>query len=411
MCSRQILMIEGNSMSRAIGVGVIGMGWMGEVHSRSYSQVSQRFPDCPLQPRLVVCADDAEARSRAAQARFGFQKQTTDWKALVDDPAVEVVNIAAPNHLHLEIVRHAANRGKHIFCEKPVGRDPQETAAIEDIARRAGVMTFVGYNYRWAPLVQYARKLIQEGCLGELTHYRGRFFAGYASDPRVVLSWRFQRDLAGLGVLGDLMSHVIDMAHLIAGSIGRVIGTRRTFVAERPLPIAGEGTHFTLGATGQAGKVTNEDYVGMLVEFVNGAQGTFEACRFINGPKCQMAFEVHGNRGALRWDFEQMNELHLHLFEGDNARTGYVRVLSGPEHPYHAHFNPAVGTGLGYDDLKIIEAYEFLKSIADGQMSEPSFSEALAVANVQAAVARSWETRAWERIQSVPSEFQTHSNR
>ena len=151
-------------------------------------------------------------------------------------------------------------------------------------------MTFVGYNYRWAPLVQYARKLIQEGCLGELTHYRGRFFAGYASDPRVALSWRFQRDLAGLGVLGDLMSHVIDMAHLIAGSICRVIGTRRTFVAERPLAIAGEGAHFTLGATGQTGKVTNEDYVGLLVEFVNGALGTFEACRFINGPKCQNGF-------------------------------------------------------------------------------------------------------------------------
>jgi len=394
-------------MSRVIGVGVIGMGWMGEVHSRSYRQIVERFPECPLHPRLVMCADDVEARASAARRRFGFEKQTTDWRRVIEDPDVEVVNIAAPNNLHLEIVRHTASRGKHIFCEKPVGRNPRETAAIEHLAHQAGVMTFVGYNYRWAPLVQYGRKLIQDGVLGSLTHHRGRFFAGYASDPRGVLSWRFQRDLAGLGVLGDLMSHVIDMAHCIAGPIQEVVGMRRTFIAERPLATAGQGTHFTISTDGPTHKVTNEDYAGTLVEFANGARGTFEACRIINGPRCQMAFEVHGTRGSLAWDFEQMNELKLSLSEGDSTRRGYTRILSGPEHPYHAHFNPAVGTGLGYDDLKIIEAYEFLKSIAAGQLSEPSFSQALAVASVQAAVARSWETRAWERVQSVLPELET----
>ena len=389
-------------MSRVIGVGVIGMGWMGEVHSRSYRQIVERFPECPLHPRLVICADDVEARASKARARFGFEKQTTDWRKVVEDPDVEIVNIAAPNNLHLEIVHDAASHRKHIFCEKPVGRNPQETAAIEHIARHAGVMSFVGYNYRWAPLVQYGRKLIHDGVLGNLTHYRGRFFAGYASDPRGVLSWRFQQDLAGLGALGDLMSHVIDMAHLIAGSIQEVVGMRRTFIAERPLATAGQGTHFTISTGGPTDKVTNEDYAGMLVAFANGARGTFEACRVIAGPRCQMAFEVHGTRGSLTWDFERMNELKLFFSEGDSTRRGYTRILSGPEHPYHAHFNPAVGTGLGYDDLKIIEAYEFLKSIAAGKLSEPSFSEALAVANVQAAVARSWETRAWERVQRVP---------
>jgi predicted dehydrogenase len=396
-------------MPRVIGVGVIGMGWMGEVHSRSYRQIVERFPECPLHPRLVICADDVEARSSAARSRFGFEKQTTDWRRVIEDPDVEVVNIAAPNNLHLEIVRHAASRGKHIFCEKPVGRNPQETAGIEHLARQAGVMTFVGYNYRWAPLVQYGRKLIQDGVLGNLTHYRGRFFAGYASDPRGVLSWRFQQELAGLGVLGDLMSHVIDMAHCIAGPIQEVVGMRRTFIAERPLATAGKGTHFTISTDGPTEKVTNEDYVGTLAEFANGARGTFEACRIISGPRCQMAFEVNGTRGSLTWDFEQMNELKLFLSEGDGTRRGYTRILSGPEHPYHAHFNPAVGTGLGYDDLKIIEAYEFLKSIAAGHLSEPSFFEALAVANVQAAIARSWETKTWERIHSVPPEVETPS--
>lgn len=385
-------------MPRVIGVGVIGMGWMGEVHSRSYRQIVERFPECPLHPKLIICADDVEARASAARSRFGFEKQTTDWRRVIEDPAVEVVNVAAPNSLHLEIVRHAASHGKHIFCEKPVGRNPLETAAIEHLARQAGVMTFVGFNYRWAPLVQYGRKLIRDGVLGDLTHYRGRFFAGYASDPRGVLSWRFQQDLAGLGVLGDLMSHVIDMSHFIAGPIQAVVGMRRTFIAERPLATAGQGTHFTISAEGPTEKVSNEDYVGALVEFANGARGTFEACRIINGPRCQMAFEAHGTRGALMWDFEQMNELKLSLSEGDSARRGYTRIVSGPEHPNHARFNPAVGTGLGYDDLKIIEAHEFLKSIAEGKLSEPSFSDALAVANVQAAVARSWDTRSWEQV-------------
>src|SRR5262245_10442233 len=310
-------------MPRVIGVGVIGMGWMGEVHSRSYRQIAELFPECPLHPKLVVCADSVEARASAARARFGFEKQTTNWNSVIEDPDVEVVNIATPNNLHLEIVRHAASQRKHIFCEKPVGRDPKETATIEQIAREAGVRTFVGYNYRWAPLVQYGRKLIHDGSLGNLTHYRGRFFAGYASDPRAVLSWRFQQDIAGLGTLGDLMSHVIDMSLFIAGPIRQTVGMRHTFIADRPLATAGQGTHFTISAQGPTNKVTNEDYVGALVEFSNGARGTLEACRIITGPRCQMAFEVHGTRGSMMWDFEQMNELKLSLSEGEGAQQGY----------------------------------------------------------------------------------------
>lgn len=387
-------------MSRTIGVGVIGMGWMGQVHSRSYGQIMQRFPNSPLRPRLVICADEVESRLQEAQFSLGFERQTTHWKKVIEDSDVEIVNIATPNSLHLEIVELAAKAGKHIFCEKPVGRNPQETAAIEREARHAGVMSFVGYNYRWAPLVQYGHKLIQEGALGDLTHYRGRFFAGYASNPQAVLSWRFQKELAGLGACGDLMSHVVDMAHLIAGPIQRVVGTRCTFIPERPLATAGQGTHFTVSAEGSSEKVTNEDYTGALVEFVNGARGTLEVCRVINGPKCQMAFEVNGTRGALRWDFERMNELELSLSGEESSRQGFTRVLSGPEHPFHARFNPAPGTGLGYDDLKVIEAYHFLQSISRGQLGAPSFSEALAVANVQAAIIRTWETGAWENVQT-----------
>jgi len=385
-------------MTRTIGIGVIGMGWMGAVHSRSYRQIADRFPDSGIRPRLVICADEVAARVLEGQERFGFETHTVHWEEVLARRDVEVVNIAAPNHLHRAVAEKAARAGKHVFCEKPVGRTPEETAAIERAGREAGVQSFVGYNYRWAPLVQYARQLIERGDLGRLTHYRGRFFVGYGGNPNSVLSWRFQQELAGLGTLGDLMSHVIDMAHMLAGPISRVVGNRETFIPQRPLATLGVGTHFTVRAEGPFGDVTNEDYVGALARFANGAHGTLEACRVIKGPECQMAFEVHGTLGALAWDFERMNELRLYLPEGEGARAGYRRLLSGPEHPFHAHFNPAPANGLGYDDLKVIETFAFLKSIAEGRQGEPGFREALAVAKVQSAVQQSWETERWENV-------------
>src|SRR3989454_1969817 len=162
--------IGGITMTRTIGIAVIGMGWMGEVHSRSYRAIPDRFYESGIQPRLVVCADPVEARAQAAQQRFGFERYTTDWRAVIADPAVEVVSVAAPHGLDLEINRAAAQAGKHILCEKPVGKDPQETIQSAAAAREAGVLTFVGYNYRWAPLVQYARQLIDEGEVGRLSH-------------------------------------------------------------------------------------------------------------------------------------------------------------------------------------------------------------------------------------------------
>ena len=386
-------------MAQSIGIGIIGMGWMGQLHSRAYRQITDRYWDAEIQPRLVICADEVEARSRQAQARFGFATSTSDWREVIAQPEVEAISITAPNHLHLQIAESAAQQGKHIYCEKPVGRNPEETAQIEAAARRAGVLTFVGYNYRWPPLVQYSRQLIQEGKLGKLTHYRGRFLVGYASNPQGVLSWRFQRELAGLGGLGDLMSHVIDMAHMLIGPVQQVIGNEHTFIPERPLATPGEGSHFSVGTGGPVGPVTNEDYVSALVRFANGVQGTFEVCRVISASKCQMAFEVHGTKGALSWDFERMNELNVFLPDHvPGCQDGFVRIASGPEHPSHARFNPGPAVGLGYDDLKVIETYHFLESISKGKQGEPGFAEALAVAQVQAAIIRSWERAGWEEI-------------
>ena len=384
-------------MASKIGIGIIGMGWMGMVHGRAYHQVRQRFPESGLVPDLVVCADDVTARCEQARNMLGFTRTTTDWREVMDDPDVSVVNITVPNHLHLDMVRAAAKAGKHVFCEKPVGRSPAETAEIARTAAEAGVLTWVGYNYRWAPLVQHTRSLVADGVLGDLTHYRGRFFAGYASHPDGVLSWRFRREDAGSGALGDLMSHVTDMAHLLAGPIRRVVGQKALLIEDRPVAPAGEGTHFSVGTGGQREPVTNEDYAGALVEFENGARGTFEVCRVIQGTKCQMAFEIHGTKGAVRWDFERMNELQLYTVDGPH--DGFVTLQSGPAYPGHAHFNPGPAVGLGYDDLKAIETFHFLQSIAAGRQGEPGFNEARAVAEVLAAVERSWSSDRWESVQ------------
>jgi predicted dehydrogenase len=390
-------------MSRQIGIGLIGLGWMGEVHSRSYRLVPDRFSDCGVRPRLVICADEVESRARSSAERFGFERYTTDWQQVIADPDVHAVNITAPNNLHLPIAVAAARAGKHILCEKPVGRNPEETAVIEREARKTGVLTFVGYNYRWAPLVQYSKQLLDQQRLGAISHYRGRFFCGYAADPNNVLSWRFLANEAGCGTVGDLMSHVADMAHMLAGPIKKVVAQRETFIRRRPIAEPGTGTHFTTRSDGPLGDVTNEDYVGALVEFSSGARGTFEVCRTIQGPKCQMAFEVNGTKGALNWDFERMNELNLMLSDGEAASEGYRRVLSTPQHPFHQNFSPSPANSLSYEDLKVIEAYQFLSSIAEGRQRQPGFSEALAVANVQAAMIRSWETGSWEEVRPIPA--------
>jgi predicted dehydrogenase len=384
-------------MAQVVGIGVIGMGWMGTVHSRAYLQAADRFHDSGIQPRLIVCADEDEARAREACQRFGFERYTTSWRDVIADPRVQVVNIATPNYLHQAIATAAATAGKHIFCEKPVGKSPGETAEIERAARQASILTFVGFNYRWSPLVQYARQLVSEGKLGKLTHFRGRFLAGYASNPQTILSWRFQKEFSGSGVSGDLLSHVIDLGLFLAGPIKRVVANQETFIRQRPLAASEASSH---GNT-KLGEVTNEDYVGALVQFSNGAHGTLEVCRVIQGHKCEWAIELEGTQGGLRWDFERMNELKVFRPDGDAAHDGFTRIVSGPGHPFHARFNPSTGTGLGYDDLKTIEAHQFLKSVAEGRQAEPGFAEAVRVGEVLRAIEHSWETGSWQQIKSI----------
>ena len=388
---------------RRIGVGVIGFGWLGQAHSRSLQRIRTLFADRTFEPELVVCSDPVPARVEDAVGSFGFAKGVADWRRVMDDPDVDVVFIAAPNMVHVELVEAAAQAGKHIFCEKPVGGTPEQTVRAERAARRAGVISGVGYNYRWAPLVRYTRELIESGQLGELTNYRGRFFSMYGSDPLGLLSWRFKLDEGGYGVTSDLLSHAVDLAHMLLGPITRVVGTTATFIAQRPLALPGAG-HYGRGAPEDpTGAVTNEDYAGMLCEFASGVRGTFEASRTIVGPESQMAFDVHGTRGAAGWNLEQLNELRLYRLT-DDPGSGYTTVFGGDRFPYHGNFVPGSANGIGFEDLVVIEDYEFCRSIASERPHSPGFAEAVELVSVQAALLKSVESGRWEPVVSLKEE-------
>ena len=383
-------------MARTVGIGLVGVGWMGRVHSAAYRRLRDHFPDCPGVARLVVAADEDPARAREAVDRLGYERATGDWQQVVADPEVQAVSITVPNRLHREVAVAVAEAGKHLWVEKPVGRFPSETADVASAVERAGVRSLVGFNYRHAPAVRHARDLIRSGALGTVDHFRSQWIAAYAADPRSVLSWRFLREEAGLGILGDLGSHAVDLAQCLLGPIASVTARTETIVKERPLP-SGTGTHFTLSDGGERAPVENEDAVWGIVRFERGLTGTIEASRVAVGPQARYAFEVHGSRGALAWDFERMNELFL-FRPADDGDAGYARVLMGPRHEPFGRFQPGPGLPMGYDDLKVIEAALFLESVVEGVQHEPGVREALAAARVVAALERSATSGVWEPV-------------
>ena len=375
-------------MTRRIGIGLIGVGWMGRAHAIAYGRVPHHYPESEALPRLVIAADDTVSRAELARERLGFEQASGDWQQVLSHPEVEAVSIAAPNFVHREVALAAAAAGKHFWGEKPLGRFPQETAEIAAAVEAAGIRTIVGLNYRHAPAVQHAKHLIDAGELGEITRYRGCYLGDYASDPSVPLSWRYVRELAGLGVLGDVMSHVADLARFLVGPISRVTAQMETQITRRPT----EG--------GDTGEVENEDAVSSLVEFASGVRGSLEATRVLVGRHVEMSFEVHGTKGALRWDFQRLNELDVYLPLA-NGDEGFATVFMKPGHPEYVHFQPAAAMPLSFDDLKVIEAHLFLESVLDGRQREPGVREMLEAAKVIDAMIRSSDSGRWEVVREL----------
>jgi predicted dehydrogenase len=390
------------------GIGLISVGWMGKLHSRAYQAIPLVYPELKIRPRLVHAADTAPDRFDYARQVLGYARAGTGYRDVLADPEVDVVSICAPNMLHREIGVAAARAGKPFWIEKPVGRDVSETAEVAAAARAAGVVTSIGYNYRHVPAVERVRELIAAGELGQITNVRATFFNSYAAEPNGALSWRFRRDQAGSGALGDLLSHVVDLMQYVVAPITEVSSLLSTVYAQRPILPMGSATHFAVIENGELGDVENDDYVAALVRFASGsdtgaprAVGTLEASRVSVGPQCGLGFEIYGTDGSAAWNFEQMNELRLCLGRG-GANAGYTTVLGNAHLGDYARFQPGPGTSMSYDDLKVIEARKFLVAVAGGDQRNSTVEEALADAEVLSAAAASARDGAWHKVTPVP---------
>ncbi|MGW7278589.1 Gfo/Idh/MocA family protein [Streptomyces sp. NPDC054844] len=383
-------------MVDALGVAVVGFGWMGRVHTQAYARVRHHYPQLALHPELVTVAEDVPGRAEEAAAQFGFASTTRDWRDVAADPRVGAVSITAPNFLHREIAVAMAEAGKHIWIEKPVGLTAGDARAVADSVAKAGVQGAVGFNYRNAPAVEAARELITSGEIGTVTHVRIRLFSDYAAHPESALTWRYERERGGSGVLGDLASHGADLARFLLGDIASLTADTAIFLPERARPAAATAGH-SLAAGGEPGPVENEDYVSCLLRFASGARGVLEACRVSVGEQNNYGFEVHGTKGAVFWDFRRMNELGVSrgtAYQDQPVSTVYV----GPAHGEFAAFQPGAANAMGYDDLKVVEAHRFLRSIAEGTPYGATLPDAVHSAAVLDAMARSAERGAWTEV-------------
>ena len=388
-----------------LGVGLVSVGWMGRLHSRAYQAMASVYPETGIRPRLVHVADTAADRVAYATQALGYARGGADYREVLADPEVDVVSICAPNLLHREIGVAAAEAGKPFWIEKPVGRTVEETAAVAAAASAAGLVTCVGFNYRHAPAVEHARELVASGALGRVTNVRAVFFTGYAAEPRGALSWRFSRDQAGSGALGDLLSHVADLLQYLVGPVAEVTALTSTIYGRRPVLPTGAASHFAVIEDGELGEVENEDYAAALVRFAGDAQGagavgTLEASRTVVGPQCGLAFELYGTEGSLAWNFEQMNELQVCLGRG-GPHQGYTTVLGNAHLGDYGRFQPGPGNAMGYDDLKVTEAKKFLVAVVGGERWNCSVDDALSAAEVVAAAERSAADGSWQKVPAV----------
>lgn len=380
-------------MTRRVGVAVVGFGWMGRVHTQAYLRLPHHFPQLRVLPELVAVADEVPGRAADGAARYGFATATEDWRQVAADPRVNVVSITTPNFLHREIGVAMAQAGKHIWIEKPAGLSAADTGALAEAVSKAAVHGTVGFNYRNAPAVAAARELISSGEIGAVTHARFRMFSDYAAHPDGALTWRYERGRGGRGVLGDLASHGVDLARYLLGDIDALIADTAIFVPQRARPAGATAGH-ARAAGGVPGPVENEDFVSSLLRFASGARGVLEACRVSVGEQNNYGFEVHGTRGVVTWDFRRMGEL------GVSTGTAYQdqpvsTVFVGPGHGEYAAFQPGAGNAMSYDDLKVIEAYNFLRSVTEGGAHGATLDDAVRSAEALEAMTASAERGSW----------------
>lgn len=372
----------------SIGVGLIGTGYMGKCHATAWGSVKARFSSV-ITPRLeMLCdADDTVARN-CAQA-FGFTNHSTNWCDLLDNPAVDVISITTPNGLHPEMAIEALQAGKHVWCEKPMGLTLDHASSMTTAAQLAatkGIQTQLGYNYVHNPAIIHAQKLIKDGAIGRVIHFRGQVDEDYMADPLLPWTWRCKIEDGGLGTLGDLACHLVSLAHYLVGDIAKVLADIDTAHKERPLPDS---------TTGEIGAVENEDMAQAVIRFKSGISGLISSSRVAWGRKSMLRIEIHGDKGMIVFDQERMNELELFQATGDRSTRGFTRILTGPEHLPYGEFCPAAGHQVGFNELKIIEAAQFLDAISGKKANWPNFEDGQKIERVIHGVSESAKRGSW----------------
>ena len=372
---------------RPIVIGLVGYNFMGRAHSNAWRQ-APRFFELPVAiRRKTICGRNASAVKKAARL-LGWESACTDWQSLVSDPEIDLVDICTPNDTHASIAIAAAQAGKAVLCEKPLGRDVAEGRRMVAAVRAARVPNMVCHNYRRIPAIALAKQMIDAGELGDrIFHYRARYAQDWIADPGFPLVWRLQSDIAGSGANGDINAHIIDLGRHLVGEFGEVCATTTTFVKERRLLGGGRRT--------RTGRVTVDDAVSMIGRFRNGALASLEATRFAHGRKNHLTLEINGSKGTLVFDLEEMNRLRFYEATNGGDRRGFRDILvTEPQHPYIGNWWPP-GHIIGYEHTFIHTIVDFVKAVASGKVAQPTFADALKTQRVLGAAEESAKRKQW----------------
>jgi predicted dehydrogenase len=373
---------------KPIGIGVIGTGFMGKAHSIAYSASASVF-GTGLRPNLEIVCDLSPERASQRATDLGFSRYSADWRDVVNDDAVDLISVCTPNDTHAEIAIAALNAGKHVWCEKPMSTNLDDSAAMASAAKASKGKTIVGYNYTKNPAVTHARRLIESGIIGDVAGFFCRYDVDNEADGNRPWSWRMSRDQSGTGANGDVLCHVISVAHYLTGStISKVVGDYAIVHKKRSDPDNAKATK----------TVDNDDMVSALVHFKNGVHGHIGASRVTWGRKCGLRWEVQGTKGTITFDQERLNELQLFTRQDDPATDGFRTILTGPHHAPYSAFLPNGGHSLGYMDVKICELHDLLTSIETGKKIWPDFDSALVIEQVMDAVDRSAMSGSWAKV-------------
>jgi predicted dehydrogenase len=378
-----------------INIALIGTKFMGKAHSHAYSTVANFFSDCPRPRMRVICGRD-RAGAEDMAARFGWESVETSWERVLQRKDVDAVDISAPGYLHKSIAVAAAQAGKHVLCEKPLGNTGAEAREMLDAVNRAKVVHGIVFNYRRVPAIILAKQLIESGRLGRIFHFRARYLQDWLVDPQFPRVWRLDKTRAGSGALGDLGAHIVDLCRYLVGEVTEVTAMLQTFIKERPLPAADQGAWGSVSGSGMA-PVTVDDAALFLGKLEGGAVASFEVARFALGRRNHNAFEVNGSKGSLAFNLERMNELEYYNHEDPPESRGFRTILA-TQPGHHAYISAWWPPGhiIGYEHTHTHIIYEFLKAVAKGEPPSPNFFDGWRNNMILDAVERSASSGKWE---------------